>query len=316
MSSHDRSTGESPPALVVMAAGMGSRFGGMKQLASVGPHGEPMIAYAVHDALRAGFGRIVFVIRRDMESAFRERVGRFVEERADTAYAFQEMDRLPNGFNVPKGRAKPWGTGHALLSCRDAVRGAFAAINADDFYGPESYRVLCDYLKTAADGPDGYDYCMVGFTLRNTLSDHGPVSRGICRATPDGLLTELVERTRVLERDGVVTTEEADGRRVELPDETVVSLNMWGFTPGLFGELETRFARFLRDSGADPTAEFFIPEVVGELVREGKARVRVLPTSERWYGVTYRDDVPILRDALQRMTREGTYPEKLWDLRD
>lgn len=300
------------PTLVVMAAGIGSRFGGLKQFEPIGPNGETVIAYAVYDALLAGFRKIVFVIREELEAAFRERVGKVVEQRADTAYAFQRLDRLPRGFGLPAGRKKPWGTAHAVLCCKDVVREPFAAINADDFYGRVSYRVLCEYLKNAQDRPGEYDYCMAGFVLRNTLSAHGHVARGICTVSPDGFLEDVVERTRIQEFDGVVRYAGADGRWRDLSAESIVSMNMWGFTPSFFNEVEARFIRFLEENGADPNAEYFIPTVVADLIREEKARVRVLKTDATWLGVTYRDDVGSFRQAIAKMIRQGVYPAPLW----
>jgi UTP-glucose-1-phosphate uridylyltransferase len=301
-----------PPALIIMAAGLGSRYGRLKPVAPVGPHGEAAVAYSVHDALKAGFGRIVFVTRRAMQAAFRERVGRAVEKIADTAYVSQELDRLPAlpvgrqaGFRVPPGRKKPWGTGHAILCCKGVVRTPFAAINADDFYGPTSYAALAGHLKAAS------SYCMVGFVLKNTLSRHGTVARGICEVTRDGFLVSVTERTQVRRAGDRVQYADEKGRWVEIPGRTIVSMNMWGFTPDIFGELQRRFAAFLETSGADPGAEYYIPSVVAELVREGKARVRVLRSEETWFGLTYPEDLPAAQQAVRELIRRGVYPERL-----
>ena len=300
------------PTLVVMAAGVGSRYGGAKQMEAVGPGGETVIDYCVYDALRAGFGKVVFVVRRAMAAEFRERVGRRVEARTETVYVCQELDCLPEGLRVPAGREKPWGTGHAVLCCREAVGEAFAAINADDYYGPESYRGLCAHLRQAQDGPEGYDYCMTGFEMRNVLSAHGHVSRGVCEVDGEGLLQGVTERTRIRRfADGVKYAGD-DGGWVALRGDAVASMNIWGFTPSVFGELETRFARFVRERAGEAEAEFFLPGVVGELIIEGKARVRVLPTDEKWLGVTYKEDLEGFREAIARKIEERVYPERLW----
>lgn len=299
------------PALIVMAAGMGSRFGGPKQMAGVGPSGEAPLEYSVHDALRSGFGKVVFVIRREMEGDFRERVGRRIEPIADVRYAFQSLDDLPEGTAAPPGRQKPWGTGHAVLCCRDAVKENFAAVNADDFYGRESFEKLGGFLRGARDESGVLAQAMVGFRVGNTLSPHGPVARGVCSVSPEGELLGVVERTRIQETEGRIAYEEG-GAWHPLPPDTVVSMNMWGFTPAVMGELEALFRAFLAGPGRDPKAEFYLPEAVGALVRQGRARVRVLPTSETWFGVTYREDLPLYQAAVRERVARGEYPESLW----
>lgn len=301
------------PTLVVMAAGKGSRFGGLKQVEPVGPNGETVLAYAIYDALKAGFDRVVFVIRKETEAVFRERVGKFAEQQADTTYVFQELDTLPDGCEVPQGRIKPWGTAHAVLCCKDAVRAPFAAINADDYYGQSSYAMLADYLANASDTPDMYDCCMVGFLLRNALSANGTVSRGVCRIDADDNLVAVVERTRVRAFDGVVKYAAANDQWIELPTDTLASMNMWGFTPSFFEAIEERFVKFIESRSTEPKAEFFIPAVVSELLGEGRARVRVLRTDEKWFGVTYKEDLESFRQAIRSKIREGVYPESLWD---
>jgi len=300
------------PTLVVMAAGLGRRYGGLKQLDPIGPNGEIALAYYVYDALRAGFAKVVFVIGKGMKELFRERVGKDVEGRVDTAYVCQALGDLPEGFGVPAGREKPWGTGHAILCCRDVVHAPFAVINCDDFYGPASYRILCDYLGSAKDEPGTSDYCMVGFVLKNTLSPHGHVARGICTVSTDGFLIRVTERTRVRSIEGAVKYADDDGRWVALSPDSIASMNMWGFTPGLFAELERKFVRFLEARANDPNAEFFIPEVVGELVKEGKARVKVLPTDETWFGITYKEDKPAAQQIIRDLIARGVYPKRLW----
>jgi hypothetical protein len=286
--------------LLVMAAGIGSRYGGLKQIDPVGPNGEIVVDYSVYDALWAGFDKVVFVIRREIEGAFRERIGRTVESRVETAYVFQELDRLP--------------TGHAILCARDSVVTPFAAINADDFYGRTAFAALAEHLRNAGDSGGIYDYAMVGYVLENTLSEHGHVARGVCEAGADGCLVDIRERKRVRSSPDGVKFAGDDGAWVGLPAGSFVSMNIWGFTPSLFGELEARFPAFLRDSAAEILkAEFLIPEVVGSLVRKGKARVRVLPTAEKWFGVTYPEDRPRVQAAIREIVARGIYPEDLWE---
>jgi NDP-sugar pyrophosphorylase family protein len=303
----------SDPALVVMAAGIGSRYGGLKQIEPVGPNGEIIIEYSIYDALRAGFAEVVFIITKDIEEAFRARVGRTVEERCATTYVFQSLKDIPEGFEVPQDRRKPWGTAHAVLSCKDVVGVPFAAINADDFYGRASFQSLCSYLRQAQDHSGMYDYCMVGYTLENTLTEHGHVARGICTVNQDGFLVEVHERTRI-EKFGEIVQYTEDGRTwVEIPGDSIASMNMWGFTPSVFWELEARFPHFLQEnSGNIQRAEFFLPDVVNDLLEEKKATVRVLPTQERWFGVTYQQDKPTVKQAVRDLIQRGVYPANLW----
>jgi hypothetical protein len=300
-------------SLVVMAAGIGSRYGGLKQIDPVGPSGEVVLDYSVYDALRSGFDRVVFIIRKDIEAAFRERIGRRIEKAADTAYVLQSLDQLPDGFSVPEGRTKPWGTGQAILACRGAVRTPFLAINADDYYGRTAFEAMAGHLgrRPAARGVP--DFAMVGYRLENTLSEHGTVGRGVCEATPDGYLVGIRELLKIKRfPEGIRHTE--DGLNwTPLDPASWTSMNFWGFTPALFGELEGRFPAFLRRNAANILkAEFLIPEVVGELLREGRARVRVLPTRERWFGVTYPEDRPVFRSAILELVEAGVYPRELW----
>jgi len=296
------------PTLLVLAAGMGSRYGGLKQIDPVGPAGETIIDYSVFDAMRAGFGKLVFVIRRDIETQFREIVGSRFEKRIAVDYAFQELNQLPPGFSKPPQRTKPWGTGHAILAAADAVREPFAAINADDFYGANSYRALADNFASG-----GGDYAMVGYVLRNTLSDFGSVARGICQSDAHGFLTSVVEMTK-LERDGSGAKNTApDGKVTRLTGDEPVSLNFWGFTPALFPQLRESFTKFLRARGNDEKAEFFIPDVVGELISSRQARVKLLRTPDSWFGVTYRDDRPRVVESIRQLIARSEYPVKLWD---
>ena len=297
-----------------MAAGIGSRYGGLKQIDPVGPSGEIIIDYSIYDALRAGFEKVIFIIRRDIEESFREAVGRKVEGRVEVQYAFQELSDLPEGYSLPEGRQKPWGTGHAVLSTRDIIDRNFAVINADDFYGAGSYRVLCDYLSNACDSDDGAgNYCLVGYTLWNTLSDHGHVARGVCSADSDGYLTEIHERTHI-EKNGDQARFSEDGGRTwtAVPRDSLVSMNMWGFTPGYLDALAERFPAWLDRNIDGAKTEFYVPVTVGEMIREGRARVRVLPTEEKWFGVTYREDAPAVKAAISELVASGLYPENLW----
>ncbi len=298
--------------LIIMAAGMGSRYGGLKQLDPIGPNGELLTEYSVYDALRAGFDRVVFVIKESLEEEFRARIGRTVEPHVETVYVHQHLDDLPEGFSVPPAREKPWGTGHATLSCRHVVDEPFAVLNADDFYGPTSYRMLADYLRQAEDG-QRYDDCMVGYRLRNTLSEHGYVSRGVCRVDNDGYLVNVRERTHI-ERfaDAIKYTEDGE-HWLPLPEDTIVSMNMWGFTPSLFAELGARFEAFLQANPDNISrAEFFLPNVVGGLIQEGKVQVKVLTTDERWFGVTYHEDKAWVKRSIRERIEQGVYPKTLW----
>jgi hypothetical protein len=299
--------------LVVMAAGIGSRYGGLKQIDPVGPSGEVVLDYSVYDALRAGFDRIVFIIRRDIEEAFRDKIGRRIEKAAGTAYVFQSLDRLPPGFRLPEGREKPWGTAQAILTCRGAVTTPFLAINADDYYGRTAFAAMAAYLGGKTSGEKEAEFAMIGYRLENTLSDHGTVARGVCTATAEGFLVGIRELLKIRRfPDGIMHTEN-DADWLPLAPDSWTSMNFWGFTPALFGELERRFAAFLRANEVRiDKAEFLIPEVVGELLREKKARVRILPTLERWFGVTYPEDRPAFRRAILSLVEAGVYPRDLW----
>jgi UTP-glucose-1-phosphate uridylyltransferase len=301
------------PTLVVLAAGTGSRYRGLKQIDPIGPNGEIIIDYSIYDALNAGFGRVVFVIKQEIEEALRERVGKTIEKRCETAYVLQRIGDVPEGFEVPPDRQKPWGTAHATLSCKNVVHSPFAVINADDFYGRSSYQTLCDYLKNAQDRDGVYDYCMVGYVLENTLTEHGPVARGVCTVDQDGYLVEIRERTQI-EKFGEISKYTEDGEHwVEIPRGSIVSMNMWGFTPSLFSELEARFPQFLqKNSDNIQEAEYLLPDVVDDLLKEIKATVKVLSANERWYGVTYQQDKPRVKQAIRDLIRRGVYPENLW----
>ena len=295
------------PTLLVLAAGMGSRYGGLKQIDPVGPAGETIIDYSIFDALRAGFGKLVFVIRRDIEVQFKEIVGARFEKRIAVEYVFQELDELPPEFSVPAGRTKPWGTAHAILMAADTVREPFAAINADDFYGAESYRLLAQHLQSGT-----ADYAMVGFVLRNTLSDFGSVARGVCQVDPENYLQGVVELTKI-ERDGAGARDtNAAGDVITLTGDEAVSMNLWGFTPGVFPQLRQSFQEFLERYGWDMKSEFYIPSAINSLVVAQKARVKVLRTNASWFGVTYREDRPRVVESIRQLIARGDYPEKLW----
>jgi dTDP-glucose pyrophosphorylase len=295
------------PTLLVLAAGMGSRYGGLKQIDPVGPSGETIIDYSIYDAMRAGFGKLVFVLRKQIEQPFKETVGARFEKRIAVEYVFQELDQLPAGFAVPAGRAKPWGTTQAILMAADAIHEPFAAINADDFYGAESYRLLAAHLE-----PGVEDYAMVGFTLSKTLSEFGTVARGVCQINGSGYLESVVEMTGIARSGAEVKNTAAEGRVTVLSGDEPVSMNMWGFTPHIFPQLRTRFEAFLRQKGADLKRECYIPSTVNDLVAVGEARVKVLRTGDAWFGVTYREDHPRVVESIRRLVREGVYPEKLW----
>ena len=296
-----------PLTLLVLAAGMGSRYGGLKQLDPVGPGGETLMDYSVYDARRAGFNKLVFIIRRDIERPFRETVGRRFEDRMEVEYAFQELSQVPAGFAVPANRKKPWGTGHALLAGAGSVREPFAAINADDLYGANSFRVLADHLRSGS-----ADYAMVGFVLRNTLSDHGSVARGVCRLNPESFLESVVELTRI-ERNGDAAKYTDAAQTIHpLTGTEAVSLNIWGFTPSIFSHLETLFRSFLANRGQEEKAEFYIPSVVNTLIASGEARVKVLRTPDSWFGITYREDRDRVVAGIHQLVERGEYPSTLW----
>lgn len=300
------------PTLVIMAAGIGSRYGGLKQIDPMGPHGEIIMDYSIYDALKAGFEKVVFIIKKDIEEVFREKIGKKISRLVETEFVYQSVNDLPSGFKAPDGRNKPWGTGHAVLSCRNVVNTPFAVINADDFYGPSSFQAVADFLKSAED-TNKYHYAMVGFVLENTLTENGHVARGVCSVTGEGYLSGIAERTRI-EKFGSETKYTEDGLNwITIPEGSLVSMNTWGFTPSIFTELEARFPKFLTDNKDRlDKAEYFLPNVVGDLIQENKADVKVLSSNERWYGVTYPADKPMVRQAILTMIQQGKYPEDLW----
>ncbi len=295
------------PALLVLAAGMGSRYGGLKQMDAVGPGGEAIVDYSIYDALRAGFRRVVFVLRREIEAEFRQKVGARFEHVAEVIYVLQDLEQLPEGFHVPAGRTKPWGTTHAVLAAADAIDGPFAVINADDFYGAESYRLLAAHLRGGT-----AEHALVGYVLRNTLSEYGAVARGVCAVDATGLLCGVTEMTQIERVGKQIRNTAADGTVTALTGEELVSMNLWGLRAEIFPLLRERLKAFLSRQGAELKAECYLPAAVNELIGVGKATVRVLPTEETWFGVTYQEDKPEVVASVRRLIEAGKYPERLW----
>ena len=303
----------SDPDLIVMAAGIGSRYGGLKQIEPIGPGGEIILDYSIYDARRAGFGKIVFVINKEIEQAFQARIDQTIGQHCEIAYVFQELEKLPQGIEVPHGRQKPWGTAHAVLSCQYLVNSPFAVINADDFYGQTSFQALGAYLRSAQDKDDVYDFCLVGYNLKNTLTDHGYVARGVCTVDTAGYLEEVRERTRIEKFNEEVKYTENGETWIDIAGDSLVSMNMWGFTPVMFDELDGRFSNFLNEHRDNLiNAEFFLPDVVNQLLEEKKAMVKVLQTQEQWFGVTYKDDKSRVKNAVRELIQQGIYPDSLW----
>lgn len=298
------------PTLVIMAAGMGSRFGGSKQITPVDPEGHAMIDFSLYDAWRAGFRRVAFIIKREMEAEFRRRIGDRMEAHFEVSYVFQELSRLPEGYRAPEERTKPWGTAHAVACCQGIVDGPFAVINADDFYGRSAFEAVYRFLTTTE---GDHRYAMVGYRLKNTVTENGSVSRGVCRVE-NGMLVEIVERTKIFRRNGRLEYTEDGEAFTQLPDDCLVSMNLWGFTDGMLEELWKRMPAFLdRGLAENPLkCEYFLPFVVNEQLLEGTATVAVLPCEEAWYGITYREDLELVRQAIERMKDTGVYTRELW----
>jgi hypothetical protein len=298
------------PTLLILAAGIGSRYGGMKQVDSFGPSGETITDYSVYDALKAGFDRIVFVISPVMEEDFKTSyISRFPEG-LKVDYVIQSIDDIPGGYSPPEQRVKPWGTAHAVLMARDAIREPFAVVNADDFYGRESFRIMHDFLVRTSEEVPG-QYCMVGFELQKTISEYGSVSRGICQVNDHGFLTGMVERTKVFSRDGKIVYQDENGLHPMDP-ETTVSMNLFGFTPDFFFHTEDYFRQFIAENIGNPKAELYIPAVVNDLINRGEARMSVLHTPESWFGVTYQEDKPRVLEMIRSLVEQGVYPGSLW----
>lgn len=300
------------PTLIVLAAGMGSRYGGLKQMDPMGPNGETVLDYSVFDAIRAGFGKVVFVIREDFAEAFKEGVGARFAGRIEVDYAFQKLDDLPEGFAIPEGREKPWGTAHAVRAARHVVEGPFAVVNADDFYGADAYQVIARWFESLGGEGGKSHYSMVGYPLKNTLSDHGSVNRGICQTDAGGLLTDVEEVVDIARGDdGVVRGTRLDGSITEIADDSPVSMNFWGFTREFFDQIETHFTEFLREKGGEMKSECYIPTVVDDFIRKDVADCTVLETSANWFGVTYPDDKPHVVESIAALVEAGDYPSPL-----
>ncbi len=298
------------PTLLILAAGMGSRFGGLKQVEPVGPSGEAIIDYSIYDAIRAGFGKIVFIIRESFADAFREKFDKKLKGKIEVEYVFQELDNLPDGFTLPEGREKPWGTAHAILVAKDAIKEPFCALNADDFYGFKAYQVMADFLKNSK---DNNEFSMVGYHLNNTLSDFGSVSRGICDVDENQNLRKIVETTKILKKDDQIIFIEDDGSVKSLTGKEIASMNMWGFKPSIFETLEQKFTDFLKTEINKPKSEMYIPSVVFEMIGDKTATVKVLEANSPWFGVTYKEDKPFVIEKLNALIGKGDYPEKLWN---
>jgi len=299
------------PTLVVLAAGIGSRYGGLKQIDPIGPSGESIIDYSIYDAARAGFGKVVFVIRYAIEDEFRKAIGNKYKSIIDVDYAFQELDKIPKGYSFDKNRAKPWGTGHAILVAKNIVDTPFAVINSDDFYGKTAFEKICSYLSNAEDNKF-YDYSMVGFKLRNTLSEFGYVSRGVCEASDSNYLVDIIERVEIYKRDSAAVYIDDNKQECKLTGNEIVSMNMWGFTLSIFDELETMFKKFIDANREDLKAEFFIPYSVDELIKLEKAKVKVLETNDLWFGITYKEDKQFVAGKINQLVKDGVYPHKLY----
>lgn len=304
------------PVLVVMAAGMGSRYGGLKQIDPIDKDGDIIIDFSIYDAIQAGFEKIVFIIKKENEADFRAAIGDRMSKHIQVEFVFQDLHNLPEGFTVPEGRVKPWGTGHAVLSCLNEIGGPFVVINADDYYGTHAFKMAYDFLIHAEEESVPAQYMMVGYRLENTLTDNGYVSRGVCETDENGYLADINERTHIEKRDGGAAYTEDDGKTwTALPVDAPVSMNMWGFTGGFMKELEARFPVFLeKNIPVNPLkCEYFLPFVVDELLKEKKATVKVLTTQDKWYGVTYKEDKPVVVAAIQSLKDQGLYPQGLWD---
>lgn len=303
------------PVLVIMAAGMGSRYGGLKQIDPVDERGHIIMDFSIFDAKRAGFEKVVFIIKKEIEEDFKESIGKRMEKVMDVAYAYQDLHNLPEGFEVPEGRVKPWGTAHAVLSAIDDIDGPFAVINADDYYGKDAFQVIYDYLSTHEDD-DKYRYTMVGYQLKNTVTDNGHVARGICEIDENGKLVSITERTKIQKFEDRIAFTEDDGETwTDVDKDTLVSMNMWGFTRSILEEIKKEFPAFLEKGLKENPmkCEYFLPSVVSDLLAQDKATVEVLSSKDKWYGVTYKEDKPVVVAAIKKLKEEGLYPEKLWE---
>ena len=304
------------PVLVAMAAGMGSRYGGLKQIDPIDREGHIIMDFSIYDAVKAGFEKVVFIIKRENEADFRSAIGDRLSRHIEVAYVFQELNNLPEGYAVPEGRVKPWGTGHAVLSCINEIDGPMVVINADDYYGSHAFKLAYDFLTETEDEPDRYHYMMVGYQIENTLTENGHVARGVCVTDADGYLLRVDERTRIEKRGNDAAYTEDDGATwTQIPARSTVSMNMWGFSASILKELKDRFAKFLDENlGKNPLkCEYFLPFVVCELLEEGRADVKVMQSPDRWHGVTYKEDKPVVVAAIQKLKDDGLYPQRLWE---
>ena len=297
------------PTLLILAAGMGSRFGGLKQVEPVGPNGEAIIDYTIFDAIRAGFGKVVFVIRESFADAFKEKFEAKLSGKIDVEYVFQELDNLPEGFSLPEGREKPWGTAHAILVAKNVINEPFCAINADDFYGEGAYQIMADFLNNSV---QEQTFSMIGYQLKNTLSEHGSVSRGMCTVNGNDNLVKIVETHNIFKKEGAAVTTAEDGSETPLTGNERVSMNFWGFHPSIFKTLESKFVQFLKTEIDKPKSEMYIPSVVFEMIEDNEAEVKVLKANSPWFGVTYKEDKPIVVNKINALIEEGVYPAKLW----
>ena len=301
------------PTLVIMAAGMGSRYGGLKQIDPVDNYGNKIIDFSIYDAVRAGFKKVIFIIKKENLQDFKTCIGDIVKDHIEVEYVFQELTNIPEGFSVPEGRVKPWGTAHAVLSCIDSVDGPFAVINADDFYGKEAFAKIHDYL-TSTEDDEKYRYAMVGYKLINTLTENGSVSRGVCSTDENGYLSDIEEKTKIIKTETGAAYTDNDTDYVDIAGDTIVSMNMWGFSKSFLGELKNAFKKFMENDveGNPLKAECYLPFVVDDLIKADKATVKVLTSSDKWFGVTYKEDKPFVVESIQGLKDKGVYPEKLW----
>ncbi len=298
-------------SLVIMAAGMGSRYGGIKQLEPIGPNGEIIMDYSIYDAIKAGFNKVVFIIRKDLEKDFKEVIGNRIEKIIKVEYVFQELDALPEGFKKPEDRTKPWGTGQAVLCCKDVVREPFAVINADDYYGKEAFQIVNDFLRKEM--PASNQFCMAGFILGNTLSENGAVTRGVCKVDAEGMLIDVVETSGIVPEGDHAAAKDSSGADIKIDLESAVSMNMWGFRPELFDTLERGFTEFLSTlEENDIKKEYLLPTIIGDMVKENKAQVSVLKTTDRWFGVTYKEDKEVVVKSIKALIDKGEYPSQLY----
>ena len=299
------------PTLLILAAGIGSRYGGMKQIDKVGPSGEAIIDYSVYDAIRTGFGKIVFVIRKEIEKDVREFFEHKLAGKIKMEFVYQELNMIPEGYKYPSERVKPWGTAHAVWVAAKAIKEPFVAINADDFYGHESYRMIAEYL-TPNSPADSANFCMIGYQIRHTLSDYGSVSRGVCESDDQSFLKAVVERTEIFRKDGKIAFRDEHGRDVTLSADSLVSMNIWGFTPVIFDYIGKQFKDFFRENVSSIKAELYIPKIVNDVIKSGKGNVKILPAKDKWFGVTYKEDKQFAVQNIRKLIDKGIYPENLW----